>query len=186
VGVSVPQGIIGATEAARDAAYDRLARAVLDRLRPPNPIRAALILADTGLADGTPTVALRVDGVRRQALYPLPSAIRVGRLVFYQAVAPGVARLVVVASNYQVEPYNVPPRQSGSGLGYPAQASGGALVSGGMPGVGAGAGAGVPAGTGGPGGGGTTTDGTTGLPTMTDWTIADGSALPLALGEVGH
>lgn len=178
---TIPQDIIGATGAARDAAYDRLARRVLDRLRPPNPIREALILADSGLAGGTPTVALRVDGVQRQALYPLPSAIRVGRLVFYQAVAPGVAQLIVVASNYQVEPYNVPPGQVGSGLGYPAQASGGALVSGGAPGVGAGAGAGVPAGT-----GGTTTDGTTGLPTMTDWTIADGSALPLALGEVGR
>lgn len=184
--MSVPVDIIGATGAARDTDYDRLARTVLDQLRRPNPIREALILADTGRAGGTPTVAVRVDGVQRLALYPLPSAIRVGRLVFYQAVASGVAPLVVVASNYQVEPYNVPPRASGSGLGYPAQASGGALVPGGAPGVGAGAGSGVPASTGGPGGGGTTTDGTTGLPPQTDWTIADGSALPLSLGEVGR
>jgi len=168
--VTIPIDSIGATGAARDAAYDRLARAVIDRLRAPNPIGEALILADTGLAGGTPTVALRVDGAQRQALYPLPSAIRVGRLVFYQAVAPGDAQLVVVASNYQVEPYNVPPGASGSGLGYPAQASGGALVPGGAPGVGT----------------GTAADGTTGIASMLDWTIADGSALPLSLGEVGR
>ncbi len=168
--MSVPVDIIGATGAARDADYDRLARGVLDRLRRPNPIREALILAASGLLGGTPTVAVRVDGGQRLALYPLPSAIRVGRLVFCQAVAPGVAQLVVVASNYQVEPYNVPPRASGSGLGYPAQSSGGALVPGGAPGVGP----------------GTTTDGTTGLATQADWTIADGSALPLSLGEVGR
>lgn len=184
--MSVPVESIGATGAARDMDYDRLARGVLDRLRRPNPIREALILADSGLLGGTPTVAVRVDGVQRLALHPLPSAIPVGRLVFVQVIDDGDALLVVVASNYQVEPYNVPPRASGSGLGYPAQASGGALVPGGAPGVGAGAGNGVPAGPGGPGGGGTTTDGTTGLPTQTDWTIADGSALPLSLGEVGR
>jgi hypothetical protein len=104
---TMPVALVGASAAARRTAEDRLARALLGTLRPANPIRPALVLAAGAAVNGTPTAVIRWHGAARVASYPCPRPLRIGRLVFAQEVGDGDRQLVIIATNFQVEPIAV-------------------------------------------------------------------------------
>ena len=101
--------------ARREADYRTAARALLAALRPPNPIRPALITADLGLVNGTPTVAVRLGrGGGQRAVYAVPQPVRAGRLCFVTRGDPGpTGALIVVATNYQVDPRDLSRGENG-------------------------------------------------------------------------
>lgn len=70
-----------------------------------NPILPATITTDLGLVGGTPYVLVSVAGSRLTALYPVPKALQLGGACWVTRTGPALtAPLLVVATNYQVQP----------------------------------------------------------------------------------
>lgn len=105
---------------------ERIAELIAAHLRRRNDITGAAIYADAGLVNDTPQVDVLVGGTIRRAVYLAPHAVRAGRPAFVTRMgADKSAPLVVVASNYQVEPSS-----------YTDTAWGGAIGAGGGPAAG--------------------------------------------------
>lgn len=106
------------------ATLEDVGRAVAALLPRPNPILPAIIATDLGLVNGTPLVLVNVAGARRQAVYPIPRALRLGGACWVTRTGPHLtAPLMVIATNYQV----VPGRPS-SGAGDTIDVPDGAVV----------------------------------------------------------
>ena len=95
-----------------------VARLIADAILRQNPTVPAVITADLGLVNSTPLVSVSVGGATRQAIYPLPTAIQVGGGCFVARMSADLTSpLVVIASNYQVQPGTASSGYGGAGFG---------------------------------------------------------------------